>query len=61
MQPLHDETTSTGTCDEHDTRNGEETFPDDYAHRDGISICFNCTYQYNWWISLWRINLYAYE
>ena len=39
----------------------EETFPDDYAHRDGISICFNCTYQYNWWISLWRINLYAYE
>ena len=60
-QPLHDETTSTGTCDEYDTRNGEETFPDDYAHRDGISICFNCTYQYNWWISLWRINLYAYE
>ena len=48
-------------CDEYDTRNGEETFPDDYAHRDGISICFNCTYQYNWWISLWRINLYAYE
>lgn len=48
-------------CDEHDTRNGEETFPDDYAHRDGISICFNCAYQYNWWLSLWRINLYAYE